>query len=149
MDHPDHYPRFIAWLEALSAEGVRIENPVGLVRWNLEKRYLQSLSDEGVPIVPTRYVFRDDPVDLEALFQRFGELVVKPCLSAAAKDAFRLASLEDMKSFLAGEPPHALPFGCPRSGRDFMVQPFQQEILTKGEWSLIFLNGRFSQGIET
>lgn len=41
---PDDFRRFLACLEAL---GVPLWNPVGLLRWNMDKRYLRDLAAQG------------------------------------------------------------------------------------------------------
>ena len=47
-----HRPReFHAWLDRLSAEGARVFNPVPLLRWNADKRYLRDLADAIPPLL--------------------------------------------------------------------------------------------------
>ncbi len=40
---------FLAWAQRCRATS----NPIGVIRWNSDKRYLVDLRDAGVPIVPT------------------------------------------------------------------------------------------------
>jgi glutathione synthase/RimK-type ligase-like ATP-grasp enzyme len=140
--------RFLRWLDRVVRAGFPLENPLPVVRWNLDKHYLAHLADEGVAVVPTRYVSSDEPLDLLAAQQRLVELVIKPCVSAAAQDTFLVRSREDAVSLRDGTTDLASrPLDQVRSGRDFMLQPFLPEVLTAGEWSLVFLGGEYSHAV--
>ena len=45
--------RFQKWLDSL--EGLPIENPLSVLKWNLNKRYLGELAERGIPVIPTAY----------------------------------------------------------------------------------------------
>jgi len=148
MDSPDHAARFLAWLEALDAAAVRLENPPPMIRWNLDKRYLADLAAQGVMVVPTRYLPAAAPLDLPTLQQELGELVLKPCVSAAAKDTFRVRTRAEAEELVRGSPDGARPpLSRLRAGRDFMVQPFVSEVIGAGEWSLVFFDGAYSHAV--
>ena len=148
MDTPEKRRGFLGWLEELHARGLPVENPVPVMRWNLDKHYLMHLADEDVPIIPTTIIRADQPFDPAEHFQRSGRFVIKPCVSAAAKDAFRIDSLEDAEAFKkGGSEQFGEPLDSLRKGRDFMVQLFIREILDRGEWSVVFLDGSFSHAV--
>lgn len=44
---------FTKWLSTL--EGLPVQNPLPLIRWNLDKRYLGELEARGVTVIPTTY----------------------------------------------------------------------------------------------
>lgn len=46
---------FDRWLTELERSGTRVWNPVPLLRWNANKRYLDTLAGRGVPTVPTAW----------------------------------------------------------------------------------------------
>lgn len=69
---------FTAWAERCG-KATRLANPLGVVRWNADKRYLGQLAEAGVPTVPTRYFAPGDPVEPPA----DREFVVKPASGAA------------------------------------------------------------------
>jgi glutathione synthase/RimK-type ligase-like ATP-grasp enzyme len=146
MDSRGNATGFLAWLEALERAGLRVQNPLSVVRWNLDKHYLADLAQRGVPTVPTRYLPANAPVDLHALRDELGELVLKPCISAAAKDTFRLAERAEVEALIRGEG-GAPPLEALRAGRDFMVQPFLSEVQDAGEWSLVFFEGVYSHAV--
>jgi glutathione synthase/RimK-type ligase-like ATP-grasp enzyme len=60
-------------------------NPVELIEWNIDKRYLADLAHQGVPIVPTAFV--DSIEEFHSAAQSFGsaEIVVKPSVSAGSR----------------------------------------------------------------
>ena len=106
--------------------------------WSLDKHYLADLAAVGVPIVPTDFVPADSGIDLAARVASLGPLVVKPAISAAAKDTFRLMTEADAA---------ALDFAALNHGRSFLIQPFLPEIMTAGEWSLVYLDGEYSHAV--
>ena len=129
---------FLAWLARGEAAGVRFWNPPELIRWNLSKRYLGDLERAGIPVVPTAYLDGTDPDALPALLTARGweTAVVKPVLSASAHDTVLVKP---------GEAPavgSTIAAGGIRT--PVMVQPFVEEIRTRGEWSLVFIDGAFT-----
>ena len=126
--------RWFALLDRLAHEGVRVANPVPVLRWNTDKAYLQEVQAAGVPTVPTRLVKALDEDALEEARRDFGtELVIKPPISASAYGTHRLGPSDPV-------PADAL-------GRTMMVQPFLQSVMAEGEYSLIFFDGVFSHAI--
>ncbi len=140
MDSARQRAAFAAWLEALAASDVRVENPAGLMAWNLDKRYLADLERAGVAVVPSLFVGlaeRTD-VDLEALVCAIGPLVVKPCVSAAAQGTHRIDTPDQARRFDLDD------LG---SDRDLLIQPFLPAIETAGEWSCVFIDGRHTHAV--
>lgn len=126
--------RFQARIEAWAAAGVRLRNPVSVLRWNAEKRYLDALAARGAPIIPTLFVDRLEPAHVAAAAERFGSerLVVKPQVSGAAWKTVKLKP---------GDPLD----GAPEV--DAMIQPFLPSVAEEGELSLLFFERRFSHAI--
>ncbi|MBS1963511.1 MAG: hypothetical protein JST04_14950 [Bdellovibrionales bacterium] len=134
-DYLEDFARFNAWLDALPAE--RVENPVAVLRWNSKKDYLRELEAAGVRIVPTVWMEASSDAEVAKSFANAfagRARIVKPVLSASAKDTYRLAP---------GELPPAGVF----LDRPAMIQPFLPEIESDGERSLVYFSGRFSHGI--
>ena len=133
----DYAPRrddFLAW--ARKVEGVtRLFNPADVLAWNTDKRYLAELADAGIPVVPTAWAATAD--ELPAALGRWDDLVVKPTVSAGARDTAR---------FRAGEQDAAARFGAGilASGRSVMVQPYLTRLDSDGETGLVYLDGRYS-----
>ena len=125
---------FAAWLDQLDAARVPVWNPTRLVRWNLSKRYLLELAAAGVPTVPTVVLEGDAAAQLPALVaqRRWSRAVVKPIVSASAHGTV-LIDDGDVTPAL-----DALQAGTLR--QPVLVQPFVDEIMTRGEWSVVFID---------
>lgn len=136
-DYHHRVGEFRDWLRVLERGGAHVENPLPVLRWNLDKRYLRELP---IATVPTRWLARGDAPPLRAVLEEQGwdEAVVKPAISAQAHDTFRTARARAT----ADEPA----FRRLLDAGVVMVQPFVREILD-GEWSLVFIAGDFSHAV--
>jgi glutathione synthase/RimK-type ligase-like ATP-grasp enzyme len=132
---------FRAWLARVERDGARVFNPPDLVRWNVSKRYLQALGSAGVPTVPTVPLEADAPDALGQIMATRGwpVVVIKPEIGASAHGT-RLVTRATL-----GEAVAALRSGGLRS--PVIVQPFVEEIRTRGEWSLVFIAGAFTHAV--
>ncbi|MFM7051998.1 MAG: RimK family alpha-L-glutamate ligase [Planctomycetota bacterium] len=128
---------FEAWL-ARAAAATRLVNPLPALRWNLHKRYLVDLARAGLPVVPTEFVPAGSDVDWHAMFARFGELVVKPAVSAGSFATVRVAR-GDMEAVHAHHFEHA--------ERDLLVQPCLASVVAHGETNLVHFDGAFSHAV--
>ncbi|MEO7102630.1 MAG: hypothetical protein ABI311_04680 [Gemmatimonadaceae bacterium] len=140
----DYYERaaeFRAWIDALDAIKAPIWNPPPVLRWSMNKTYLQDLEKAGVPVVPTIWLSKGDAPDLRALLVERGwaEAIVKPVISANASRTWRVSIAN--ASHLDAQLADSLKIG------DMMVQPFIAEIQTRGEWSMMFIDGEFSHAV--
>jgi glutathione synthase/RimK-type ligase-like ATP-grasp enzyme len=137
-DYQDSPREFLDVLSEIDASRARLENPLPIVEWNLDKRYLRDLAARGVPVVPT--VWCEESPDA-GMFENWrgafatDEIVIKPTVSATAQDTFRLKEFDR-------ELTRVFPIG-----RSYMVQPFQKAIVAEGEYSLFFFNGVHSHTI--
>lgn len=140
-DYFERIEEFGAWLDRLDHLGVTLVNPTALVRWNLDKRYLRQLEREGIAIVPTRFVEPGERFDLAACVREgdWTQAVVKPAISGAAYRTHRFAAAEAPS--LQGEV-DAILQGC-----GVLVQPFMNQIVDEGEWSMLFFAGEFSHAV--
>ncbi|SMB94292.1 conserved hypothetical protein [Hymenobacter roseosalivarius DSM 11622] len=137
-DYFDRIDEFYAWLDTLERLQVRVLNPVATVRWNSDKKYLLDMQAAGVRIVPTHWLPRGSRFRPEALFAELQteQLIVKPAISGGAKNTFSLRP--------ADAATHTLDLDTLLAEEDFLAQPFLPQIQTAGEWSLIYLGGKFS-----
>ena len=127
-------PLWHALLDRIERDGVPMLNPVPLLRWNSDKRYLVELAAKGVATIPTRMSESLCEADLDAARSEFGDvLVIKPPVSASAYGTHRLRRGDSV-------PPDAL-------ARPMMMQPFLQSISDEGEYSVMLFGGRFSHAI--
>ena len=131
-DYTQRLSQFLGWTRRCR----RIVNASPMLEWNTDKRYLSELAGAGVPIVPTAF---SSPGDTFIESNEWREIVVKPNVSASAKDTGRFRSDNpDIGTLI--ETIHA-------SGRVAMIQPYLSQIETRGETSLIFLAGKYSHAI--
>jgi glutathione synthase/RimK-type ligase-like ATP-grasp enzyme len=127
----------LQWADAVDrweGEGVRLQNPASVLRWNADKIYLERLAERGAPVVPTRHYGRLSEARLEEAASAFGteRLVAKPRISSSAWQTIRWSP---------GAPLEGGPEGAA------MVQPYLPEIERTGEVSMIFFGGAFSHAI--
>ncbi|MET8243098.1 hypothetical protein ABZV31_00880 [Streptomyces sp. NPDC005202] len=121
---------FVAWAERCG-KATRLANPVEVVRWNTDKRYLGELAAAGVPVVPTRYIGPGDPAGLPDDH----EYVIKPTSGAGARFAARYTPDEHDTAVRQLARMHA-------EGFTAMVQPYMRRIDAGGERALQFFGGR-------
>jgi glutathione synthase/RimK-type ligase-like ATP-grasp enzyme len=132
---------FRAWLDGLERVGARIWNPPDLVRWNQSKRYLHALQAAGVLTVPTVILEAGTPDGLETVMARHGwrAVVIKPESGASAHDT-RLVTDRTVAEATAA-------LGIGEIRRPLMIQPFVEEIQSRGEWSLVFIDSEFTHAV--
>jgi glutathione synthase/RimK-type ligase-like ATP-grasp enzyme len=115
--------------------GTRFLNPLPVLRWNTDKRYLLELERQGIAIVPTRFHEALDAAALDQARGVFGtsDLVIKPPVSAGSDDTWLLRGGA----------------ACPADafGRAMLVQPMMPSIVSEGELSLFHLAGSFAHAI--
>lgn len=140
-DYQSHPDAFDACLARIGKANTVLENPLSLMQWNLRKTYLKSLSEQGIATIPTTWLHTWDAGKVYAQFDYFqtDQLIVKPVLSANADDTFRLNATQLMQQQAHLE---AL-----FENRELMVQPFIENILDEGEYSLFYFDGELSHTI--
>ncbi|MBE0651708.1 MAG: hypothetical protein IH595_12825 [Bacteroidales bacterium] len=127
-------PAFKKFLDLLEQSGARVYNPVNLIKWNIDKRYLQELESEGFEIIPTLFVFDDEEDTFEkAVAKGWKQIVLKPMISAGSYDTF-VIDADDPERF------HTLQHQY-FTNRPYMLQEFIPEILTGEVSTLHFADG--------
>ncbi len=131
--HRDH-AQWLTMLDAWDLEGVRVLNPVSVLRWNSDKRYLERLARSDAPVIPTLFVDDLQPADLDRAAEAFGTdaLIIKPQVSAGAYKTLRIRPGGDLAEGPLGPA---------------MIQPFLDQVGGDGELSLLYFNGEFSHGV--
>jgi glutathione synthase/RimK-type ligase-like ATP-grasp enzyme len=115
-------------------------NPYEQVLWNLNKRYLLWLRDRGINIPPTYLVKKGSDFDLLNLCNKNGwpEVVIKPCVSAAAWNTHYIKSIGNRAQSL---------FNSLIKNQDMLIQVFQKNIIVSGEISIMIINGKYSHSV--
>lgn len=130
-NYPSQLAPFEAWLDQVSQAGCALLNPLPVLRWNLDKRYLLALEAAGVKGVPTRFLESPLPSLAATMAETgWGEAVLKPAVSASGLDTWRLSHPEANRHQGAAEV-------LAQERGALMLQPFLPGILAEGEWSLM------------
>ena len=140
-DYHQRLSEFLSWVAMLERLKVPVWNRPDLLRWNSHKVYLRDLAAVGVATVPTRWLKRGEPAALRDVLRAEGwrAAVVKPAVSASAHGTWRTSLTDAVRD---QERLDAL-----LARGDAMVQPYLDEVRDPGEWSLIYLGGRFSHAV--
>ena len=140
-DYFDRFGEFESWLKQIKSVTTFI-NPQELIFWNVDKRYLKDVAKAGIHIVPSHFVERGSLERLSEVADRnnWKELVIKPTISATAKDTFRIL-------------PDQIDSSQPLFERlcqqhTMMVQPFLHRVLDEGELSLIVIDGEVTHAVK-
>lgn len=133
-DYQDEPQAFLDTLTAIDRSSAELHNPLSLVRWNLDKRYLLELASRGAPVIPTRLLDGIRAVPWPGLFEQMqsDHLVLKPLVGANADDVLPIRP-DDRNDAMALF-----------SDRPCLVQPFVDSVVVEGEFSLIYFRGQFS-----
>ncbi len=133
-DYFMQYAAFQRWLAKLPVPTI---NDAQLLRWNSDKRYLLDLEQQGIAVIPTLFASATDlRRSLVTLHGR--EVVVKPTVSGGAWHTLRGVVGESAFEQAVAQLPQEL---------DYMVQAFVPEVVSNGEWSLLFFDGQYSHAV--
>ena len=137
-DYTLRYADFLAWARR-AASSTTLLNPLEVVERNTDKTYLRDLEAAGVPVVPTRwYAPGEEPPRPDTVGGVWSDLVVKPAVSAGARDTLRTSDPAEAAAHVEA---------LARGGRVAMVQPYLDAVDGEGEYSVVVLGGEPSHVI--
>jgi len=140
-DYFDRFPEFSQWLQE-TANYTHFINPIETIQWSMDKRYLLDLLERGVNSVATHVLEQGKPVDLATKLKELGwsEAILKPVVSGAARHTYRInpSTVSEVQHIL--EPLLA--------EEHFMLQPFQHNICSLGELSLMVMGGKVTHAVQ-
>lgn len=137
-DYALQHEKFLQWATSVP----RLLNPPNVLRWNIDKHYLQPLADHGLPVVDTRWLEPERNFDKRDLHNRFPareEFVIKPAISAGTMDTGRYSVLADDRRKAIAHASRLL-----ADDRSVMVQRYVPEVEEHGEIALVFFHGTYS-----
>lgn len=147
-DYSQQPRAFEAWLERTAAV-TTVWNQPGLVRWNMDKLYLEQLAAAGITVVPTTYHHEEHSLR-EALAAHAcdtgvaahaedAHVILKPSVSAGSRHT----------GLFAADDPAALELGREilAGGRTVMLQPEVPELSEGREKALYMIDGHFTHAI--
>ncbi len=139
-DYVDRYAEFSGWLEQVK-NWTSMINPYQVIRWNLDKHYLEDLSKLGINIPPTRFLEKIEPGSLQEIVSESGwkEIILKPVVSGGARHTYRFIP-EDVERY------EQIYQSLIRE-ESLMIQEFQNQVPTRGEIAFMLFDGKFSHAI--
>jgi glutathione synthase/RimK-type ligase-like ATP-grasp enzyme len=139
-DYFYRFDEFFKWLKHVSSK-TRLINSEALIKWNIDKRYLLELKNNGVHIAESYFISRNSDITLTELHNKLGwqETVLKPCISGTARHTYKLNERNIVE--------HESIFQELINKEAMMLQPFQYDIVHKGEVSMMLINGEFTHAV--
>jgi glutathione synthase/RimK-type ligase-like ATP-grasp enzyme len=139
---------FLSWIDGLDRLGMPVWNPPHVLRWNLDKRHLLELQDAGVAVLPIQIIERGAGRTLADVLadSDWPEAVVKPVVSLGGWETWRVTQKEMGRDSVSSREKESR-WAALSSSHDLIVQRFAPEILSEGEWSLVFIAGAFSHAV--
>ena len=136
-DYPKYEASFRAWLSGLAARDcLMVMNPVSLLNWNLDKRYLLDLSSKGFRVPATTVLNGSIDGAAEAMERlSIEDAVVKPSVGCDGFGVIRVnrdtatKKVSKLRSRIGA--------------RTLIVQELLPEI-EQGEFSIVFVGGRYA-----
>lgn len=141
-DYAHRREEFLQWARSVP----RLLNDQSVIEWNTDKHYLKELGDNGVTTIKTLWLDPEKHLTSQAIHTRlpaFGDFVIKPTISAGAKDTIRYR--ESSAQARGAAILHAR--SLLRAGRNVMVQRYFSKVDTVGETCLIFIAGEYSHAV--
>ncbi len=97
-DYFEKIDDFLILLDSLEALNVPVFNPIDVVRWNMDKKYLAELQAEGFDIIPTIFNFNgEDDSFTNAVSNGWEKMILKPMISGGSYHTFVINSNEESK----------------------------------------------------
>ncbi len=139
-DYFHRFEEFSKWLTKVSKQTTLL-NSETIIRWNIDKHYLYDLHRNGVHVAETYFIEKGSTETLQELHKKlnWNETVLKPCISGSARHTYKL-NQNNLKE-------HETIFKKLIANEAIMLQPFQYNIVEKGEISMMVFNGKFTHAV--
>ncbi len=140
-DYFDRFEDFFQWLEK-TKEKTNFINSEEIIKWNIDKHYLQDISNKGINIATTLFIEKNTKTTLKKLFNQsnFTEAVIKPAISGAARETYRINRNNYTK--------HEDKFQKLIKHECMLFQEFLNNIIITGEISIILINGNYTHAVK-
>ncbi|MBR9921573.1 MAG: hypothetical protein GYB31_12110 [Bacteroidetes bacterium] len=139
-DYFHRFEEFQSWLDKAGSQTIFI-NPLEQIRWNMDKYYLADLERAGVNVVPTHFMKAGEKHSLKSLHEKLGweKTILKPAVSGAARHTYLLTAENRDK--------HEHIFQTLLENEAMLLQPFQEDIVKRGEVSLMVIGGQYTHSV--
>jgi hypothetical protein len=138
-DYVERHAEFLDW----AARVPRLVNPADVLAWNTDKTYLRELAAAGVPVIDTAWLDTSNEHEVESALSADGRHVVKPSVSASARDTrwyelsahdARAEALEHVRRIVS-------------RGGTAMIQPYVDAVDVHGETAMLYVGGALSHAV--
>lgn len=129
---------FLRFLERMDSKGIHIWNPLPVIQWNTDKKYLKTLEQQGVRIIPTEIIEPGNQSGLMSILSKnnWDEGVLKPTVGASSFGVIRF----DKDTAAAAEK-------TLKRDQPWFIQRYCPEVKTEGEYSLLFFGKKYSHAV--
>lgn len=135
------FAKFSSWLRSLHEKKVNLWNPLPAVLWNLKKTYLWEMQKRGITIVPSFLYKKEEYNPEDILSKNQSEIfIVKPTIGASGYNLWKIKRADLKKKGKLIE-------NLFKKTPEIIIQPFLEEITKEGEYSFIFLGGKYSHTV--
>lgn len=139
-DYFDRFDEFKIWFDK-TANLTQFVNSKLLIEWNLDKKYLLELAQNGIAIPASVYIEKGTQQSLGQVIAetKWNTFILKPVVSGAGRHTYKIERHQIADFEAIYEELHR--------NESLMLQEFQVNIATRGEVSLIILNGKFTHAV--
>lgn len=139
-DYHKRFQEFSNWLNKVSKQTTLL-NSENIIRWNVDKHYLLDIQRQGIHICESYFIEIGETKSLQELTTKLNlsDFVLKPCVSGGGRHTYKIN-----KNNIAQ---HEEIFSQLIKKEAMIIQPFQNNIVTKGEVSLVLMSGKFTHAI--
>lgn len=145
-DYIHRVDEFSSWLKRASKQ-TKFINPISLIDWNMDKIYLKELNASGIHIPKTLFIPKGSQWTLHQAWENAkrelgfnsNTLVLKPCISGGARHTYKF-DVDQLSQY-------EVIFAELISNEALMLQEFQQNIVDRGEISMMLFNGEFTHAV--
>lgn len=130
---------FRAWLQSLEDSGRAVWNAATTTSRNIDKIYLKQLHEAGIAVPVTRWLDTVTPEEVRVAIENAGwsRAVLKPRVAATAYGTY----------LVERDTPWADLDLAPARASGALLQEFVPEIATRGEVSLVYIDGAFTHAV--
>ena len=133
---------FAQWLNHLSTQRCKVLNPLPVLLWNMNKKYLADLKDKHIQVPSLQFYSQHGNSSLADIFKlnHWQKVVIKPAISGGGFNTWTTTS-----SFTRDDEEK---FASMLKDGDVIVQEFVKEIESSGELSVVFFNRKYSHCVK-
>lgn len=136
-DYCNNYSLFHKWLTAREAQ-CNLINSSNIIRWNLNKSYMQHFEKNSIPVIPTKWIYEQNQITYLNL--DWQDVIVKPAVGAGSSGMKKFESLrqtDKMKSHINFLLEDSI----------VMIQPYLESADKLGETALVYFDGELSHTV--